>query len=177
MPSYCCSSSDFLQSHYTVLLSTVFCLFHAPPDAVVHFLIFLRSFRFESSLSQFSLYLSHRSRISAVTQFFFSSVDVCQGSHWLFQSLLRWRWWSLRQCMYLHCSWWWQVQNFPPIIAWKVCCINTHKTNAIPTMRRPLWSSRAWQHWISVDYSTLQFEYLLHRYTEPSPHLTSSPIP
>ena len=34
-----------------------------------------------------SLLLSHRSRISAVTQGF-SSDDVCQGSHWLFQSLL-----------------------------------------------------------------------------------------
>ena len=34
MPSYCCSSSDFLQSHYTVFFS----LFHAPLDVVVHFL-------------------------------------------------------------------------------------------------------------------------------------------
>ena len=36
MPSYCCSSSDFLQSHNTVLLSSFVCLFHAPLD-VVHF--------------------------------------------------------------------------------------------------------------------------------------------
>ena len=35
-----------------------------------------------------SLLLSHRSRISAVIQVFFSSDDVCQGSHWLSQSLL-----------------------------------------------------------------------------------------
>ena len=49
---------------YTVF----FCLFHAPLDVAVHFLVFLRSFRFESFLSQFSP--SHRSRISAVTQGF-----------------------------------------------------------------------------------------------------------
>ena len=42
---------------------------------------------------------------------FFSSDDVCQGSHWLFQSLLCWRWWSLNPCLYLHCSWWWEVQT------------------------------------------------------------------
>ena len=42
-----------------------------------------------------SLLLSHRSRIYSVTQVFFSSDDVCQGSHWLFQSLLCCRWWTL----------------------------------------------------------------------------------
>ena len=46
MPSYCCSSSDFLQSHYTVLLSSFLLPFHAPLDVVVHFPVFLRSFRF-----------------------------------------------------------------------------------------------------------------------------------
>ena len=35
-----------------------------------------------------SVLLSRRSRISAVTEVFFSSNDVCQGSHWLLQSLL-----------------------------------------------------------------------------------------
>ena len=70
MPSYCCSSSDFLQSHYTVLLSSFFfSLFHAPLD-VVHFLVFLRSFRLNFFLLS-SLLLSHRSRISAVIQSFF----------------------------------------------------------------------------------------------------------
>ena len=41
----------------------------------------------------------------------FSSDDVCQGSHWLFQSPLCWRWWSLSPCLYLHWSWWWEVQT------------------------------------------------------------------
>ena len=54
MPSYCCSSSDFLQSHYTVLTTVFFSLFHAPLDVVVHCLVFLRSFRLKSFLSQFS---------------------------------------------------------------------------------------------------------------------------
>ena len=58
MPSYCCSSSDFLLSHYTVLLSIFFkSLFHAPLD-VVHFLVFLRFFRFKSFLSQFSHFVA-----------------------------------------------------------------------------------------------------------------------
>ena len=70
-----------------------------------------------------SLLLSHRSRISAVTQGYFfispdvipsgwlgskhqlttrcSSDDVCQGSHWRFQSLLCWWWWSLNPFLYL----------------------------------------------------------------------------
>ena len=43
-----------------------------------------------------SLLLSHRSRISAVTQGFFL------WSYWLFQSLLCWRWWSLSLCLYLY---------------------------------------------------------------------------
>ena len=57
-----------------------------------------------------SLLLLHRSRISAVTQGFFFW-RFCKGSHWLFQSLLCWRWWSLSPCLYLHCSWWWEVQT------------------------------------------------------------------
>ena len=88
----------------------ILCLSHAPLDVVVHFLVFLRSFGFESFLFQFLL-LSHRSRIPAVTQFFSSSDDVCQEFHWLFQSLLCWRWWSLNPRLYLHCSWWWEVQT------------------------------------------------------------------
>ena len=48
-----------------------FSLFHAPLDVVFHFPVFLRSFRFKSFLSQFSLLLLHRSRISLVTQDFF----------------------------------------------------------------------------------------------------------
>ena len=39
-----------------------------------------------------SLLLSHRSRILQWPRFF-SSDDVCQRSHLLFQSLLCWRWW------------------------------------------------------------------------------------
>ena len=35
-----------------------FCLFHAPLDVVVHFLVFLRSFRFESFLPQFSSFVT-----------------------------------------------------------------------------------------------------------------------
>ena len=71
MPSYDSSSSDFF-FNLTTLFSyqIVFSLFHAPLDVVVHFLVFLRSFRLKSLLFQFSS-LSHRSRISAVIQGFF----------------------------------------------------------------------------------------------------------
>ena len=40
-----------------------------------------------------------------------SSDDVCQGLHWLFRSLLCWRWWSLNPGLYPYCSWWWEVQT------------------------------------------------------------------
>ena len=42
---------------------------------------------------------------------FFSFGDVCQGSHWLFQSLLCWRWWSLNLCLHFRCLWRWEVQT------------------------------------------------------------------
>ena len=64
-----------------------FCIFHAPLEVVVHFLIFLRSFTFESfSFSVFSFCRTDQEflQLSRV----FSSDDVCQGSHWLFQSPL-----------------------------------------------------------------------------------------
>ena len=48
VPSYCCSSSDFLQSHHTVLYPVFFSFFHVPLDVVVHFLVFLSSFRLET---------------------------------------------------------------------------------------------------------------------------------
>ena len=69
MCSYCCSYSDVLKSHYIVLPSSFLLPFHALLDVVVHFFIFLRSFRFKSFLSQ-SLLSSHRSRLSVVTQSF-----------------------------------------------------------------------------------------------------------
>ena len=47
-------------SSVTTLFSypVLFCLFHAPLDGVVYFLVFLRSFRFESFLSLFSLFVA-----------------------------------------------------------------------------------------------------------------------
>ena len=71
MPSYCCSSSDFLQSPYTVLLSNFFCLFRAPPDVVVLFLVFLRSFRFKSFLSLFSPFVTQIKNFCNDPGFFF----------------------------------------------------------------------------------------------------------
>ena len=80
-----------------------FCFFHAHLEVVVHFPVFLRSFRFKSFLSQFSLYIARIDNFYSGPGFF-SSNDVCQGSHRLFQSLLYWRWWSLNPGLYLHCS-------------------------------------------------------------------------
>ena len=106
----CCFSSDFLQSHYTVLLYSVLLpFFHAPINVVVHFPVFLRSFRFKSFLSQFSPSVTQIKNLCSDPGF--SSGDVCQGSHWLFQLLLFWRWWSLNPGLYLHCSWRWEVQT------------------------------------------------------------------
>ena len=88
----------------------LFCLFRAPLDGVVRILIFLRSFKFKSFLSQFSPFVAQIKNLCSDPGFL-SFDDVCQGSHWLFQSLLCWRWWSLGPCLYLHCSWWWEVQT------------------------------------------------------------------
>ena len=63
-----------------------FAFFHAPLDVVVHFLVFLRSFRFKLFLSQFSSFVAQIKNF-CIDPGFFSSDDVCQGSHWLFQSL------------------------------------------------------------------------------------------
>ena len=76
MPSYCCSSSDFLQSHYTVLLSSFllpfsrisWCCCSLP--CIPHILQ-VQIVGFFFSLS--SLLLWYRSRISAVTQGFLFS--------------------------------------------------------------------------------------------------------
>ena len=124
MSSSCCSSSDFLYSHYIVRLSSF--LFHAPLDVFVLFLVFLRSFKFESFLSWFSPFVAQIKNFCSdrfvVVVFVFLFLFVClfflltmcaKGltSDWLFQSLLCWRWWSLNLCLHLRCSWWWEVQT------------------------------------------------------------------
>ena len=88
MPSYCCSSSDFLQPHCMFSYPVFFCLFRASLDVVVHFPVFLRSFRYKSLLSQFSPSVAQIKNFCSDPVF--SSDNVRQGSHWLFQSLLCW---------------------------------------------------------------------------------------
>ena len=61
-----------------------FSLFHAPLNVFVRFLYFSDP----SGSNLFFLSSLLLSRISAVTQVFFSSDDACQGYRWLFQSLL-----------------------------------------------------------------------------------------
>ena len=88
MPSYCCSSSNFLQFTTLFSYSVFFSLFHAPLDDVVHFPVFLRSFRLKSFLSQFSTSVAQIKNVCRDPVVVFSSDGVCQRSHWLFQSLL-----------------------------------------------------------------------------------------
>ena len=74
MPSYCCSSSDFLQSAYIVLLSIFFfffSFFHVPLDVVVYFLVFRSSFRLESFLSQFSPFVAQIKNFCSDPGFYF----------------------------------------------------------------------------------------------------------
>ena len=68
--------------NYTTLFSypVFFCLFHAPLGVVVHFLVFLRSFRFKSFLSQFSPFVAQIKNFCSDPGFF-SSDNVCHGSH------------------------------------------------------------------------------------------------
>ena len=76
MPFYCCSPSEFLQSHYTVLMSSIF-IFNFFLAFFMHLLMLLfTSLYFSDPSDSFffflsSLFLSHRSRISAVIQVFF----------------------------------------------------------------------------------------------------------
>ena len=56
-----------------------FSLFHAPLDVFVHFLVFLRSFRLKSFLSQFSPFVAQIENFCSDPGFFLSD-DVCQGS-------------------------------------------------------------------------------------------------
>ena len=71
MPSYCCSSSDFFQSHCTVLLSSFLLPFF------MHLLMLLFTSLYFSDPSGSNLFflssllLSHRSRMSLVIQGFF----------------------------------------------------------------------------------------------------------
>ena len=73
MPSYCCFSSDFLQSHYTVLLSPIQFSFFVFMHLLM--LLFTSLYFTDPSVSNLlflsSLLMSHRSRISAAIQVFF----------------------------------------------------------------------------------------------------------
>ena len=72
-----------------------FSLFHAPVDVVVHFLVFLRSFRFKSFLSQFSPFVTQIKNLCSLTGFClltmiakdltgcFNQCRVDGGDHWI----------------------------------------------------------------------------------------------
>ena len=71
MPSYCCSSSDFLQSHHTVLLSSFPLPFSCISWRSCHFLVFLRSFGFESFPRQFSPFVAQIKNVRSDPVFFY----------------------------------------------------------------------------------------------------------
>ena len=83
----------FSSVHYTVLLSIFLYIFHAPLDVVVHFLVFLRSFRLKSFLSQLSPFVAQIKNFYSDSGFFLSL--------------------SLLLVMV-------RGANFPPTIAWKL---------------------------------------------------------
>ena len=109
MPSNCCSSVDFLQSLHRSPIQFSFAF-------LMHLLmLFFTSLYFSDPSGSNRFFLSsflllHRSEFLQWPRVF-SFDDVCQGSHWLFHSLLCWRWWSLNPGLYLLCSWWWEVQT------------------------------------------------------------------
>ena len=61
-----------------------FRLFHAPLDVVVHFLVFLRSFKLKSFLSQFSPFVAQIKNTCSDPGIFLLTM-FCQGSHSLFR--------------------------------------------------------------------------------------------
>ena len=96
MPSYCCSSSIFFSLTTLFSYPLSFSLFHAPLDVVVYFLIFLRSFRFQSFLSQFSPFVAQIKNFCSDPGFFlltmfakdltgcFNHCCVEGGDHWMY---------------------------------------------------------------------------------------------
>ena len=120
MLSYCCSSLDFLLSHYTVLLSSFIFSFSCTSGCCCSLPCISQILQVQVISSQFFPSVTQNKKFLQWPRAF-SSDDVCQGSHWLFQSLLCWRWWSLNPGLYLHCSWWWEVQtSHLSYKAWKV---------------------------------------------------------
>ena len=83
MPSYCCSSSDFLQSHYTVLLSSFLLPFSCTSWCCCSLPCISQILRVQ--IVSFSV-LSFCRTDQEFLQWsrVFSSDDVCQGSHWPF---------------------------------------------------------------------------------------------
>ena len=99
MSSCYCSSSGFLQSHHTVLLSSFFVPFSCTFWCCSSFpcisqILEVPTFSFSG--------LSVRRTNQEYLQWplVSSSDNVCRGSHWLFKSLLRWRWWPPNPCLY-----------------------------------------------------------------------------
>ena len=93
-----------------------FCLFHSPLDVVLHFLVFLRSFRLKSLLSQFSLFVAqienfcgdqiHLTMFAKDLTGCLSHCCVEGGGHWLYV------------CIFVaHDG---ERCKPPPIIAWKL---------------------------------------------------------
>ena len=92
-----------------------FCLFHAPLDVVVHFLVFLRSFRFESFLPLFSPFVTQIKNFCSDPDFFFSD-DVYQGiSVTALLKVVIIESMSVSSLLMML-----RGANPPPIIAWKV---------------------------------------------------------
>ena len=119
MSSYCCSSSDFLHSNHTVLLSSFLLPFSCTSWCC-------RSLPCISQILQVQIVSFSVLSFCHTDQEFlqyprvFSSDDVCQESHWLFQSLLLSRWWSLNPRSVSSLFMMVKGANSPLIIAWKV---------------------------------------------------------
>ena len=117
MPSYCCSSSDFLQSHYTVLLSS-FLL----PFSCTSWCCCSLYFSNPSGSNLFfdkSLLLLHLSRISAVNQGYFfwrclPRISLAVSVTTVLKVVI------IESMSVSSLFMMVRGANFPPIIAWKV---------------------------------------------------------
>ena len=94
----------------------IFCLFQLSFAFFMHLLMLLLTSLYFSATSGSNCFFSVLSFCRTDQEFLqcprvFSFDNVCQGSQLLFQSLLCWTWWSLNPCLYLHYSWWWEVQT------------------------------------------------------------------
>ncbi len=138
MPSYCCSSSDFLQSHYTVLLSSFSLPISCASWCCCSRPYIPQSLQVRLLFSQFSPFVAQIKNICSDPGFLLSAVFAKDLTGCFSHCCIEGG--DHRAMLHLHYSWWWEVQtsrlSYPRREAGDVWCLP------------PVWNLRAviWFH-------------------------------